>query len=222
MTFVIMSCSKEESPDHEKPGNAVNQAPSQPALLAPEDELYCTSDVLTFNWSPARDPQDDEITYKLEISLDEQFSDIFASKESSQTTNTISLNKGEIYYWRVLATDEAGNESSFSDTRIFFTEAEPTGNYLPSAPIQISPSEGENISKSAVTLEWSASDADEDLLLFDLYLGKSDEPEIFVENLNTNSYRVDLESQSTYYWRVVVKDEQGGNTTGRLWSFETK
>ena len=61
---------------------------------------------------------------------------------------------------------------------------------------------------TTVTLQWTASDADtSDILTYDVYFGTENQPTIV--------------TSATYYWKIVVKDNKGGQTIGQVWIFTT-
>ena len=220
-TLALLSCSAEDRPAPPEPVNE-NKAPSKPQLRAPEDHLFCTTNVQMFEWTEAIDPEEDEISYLLEVSTDENFNDIFFTVETNNFSNSVDLEKGKNYYWRVSAEDAKGNKSPFSDLRRLYTEGEATLNFLPSAPVLVSPDDGGSVTGSSVAQKWSAEDADGDELLYDLYFGKTNEPALVAENLKTPAFEVNPEPGNTYYWKVVVKDGHDGKTTGKTWSFVTE
>ena len=61
------------------------------------------------------------------------------------------------------------------------------------------------------------------MLTYDVYLGTANPPTIKVaENRTTPVYEAtSLQAATQYYWRVVVKDNKGGATTGQVWNFRT-
>jgi hypothetical protein len=75
-----------------------------------------------------------------------------------------------------------------------------------------------------VNLEWNASDVDaSDVLTYDLYWG-TDRTNLQNSKLNhsTKTHQLTtLAANTTYYWKVVVKDGKGGETIGQIWSFKT-
>ncbi len=71
----------------------------------------------------------------------------------------------------------------------------------------------------------TASDPDGNAVLYDMYLGTEQTPtNLYVENLTTANFNVtnQLSFSETYYWRVVAKDNQGGETSSTVYSFTTK
>ena len=73
------------------------------------------------------------------------------------------------------------------------------------------------------TLEWNASDVDtSDALTFDVYFGTANPPTEKIGNNQTEkTLDVDLVSSTDYFWKVVVKDNYGGEAVGQIWNFKT-
>ena len=73
------------------------------------------------------------------------------------------------------------------------------------------------------TLEWNASDVDtSDALTFDVYFGTDNPPTEKIGNNQTmKTLDLDLVSSTNYYWKVVVKDNSGGESIGQVWNFKT-
>ena len=57
-----------------------------------------------------------------------------------------------------------------------------------------------------------------------MYLDTNENPTTLVsENQSDNTYNAtNLVASSTYYFKVVVKDGNGGISIGQVWSFKTK
>ncbi|WP_160114309.1 hypothetical protein [Aquimarina sp. AU119] len=71
----------------------------------------------------------------------------------------------------------------------------------------------------------TANDPDGDTVVYDMYLGTEQAAtNLYVANLTTTSFNVtnQLNFSETYYWRVVAKDNQGGETSSTVYSFTTK
>lgn len=123
---------------------------------------------------------------------------------------------------KVKASDSAGNESEYSDPQTFFTEPDAGVNTIPNAPLLTSPSLGDSVSGTNITLDWDATDRDNDPLTFDLYFGDTNPPVLVSEDMNVSTFDVTISTNTTYYWRVVVKDDKQGATIGQIWNFRTE
>jgi hypothetical protein len=87
----------------------------------------------------------------------------------------------------------------------------------------VSPTNDATITGTTTTLKWTGSDVDlNDVLSFDVYLGTELNPTIkVVDNKTVTSFEATLQATNTYYWKVVVRDNKGGETRGQVWSFKT-
>lgn len=97
------------------------------------------------------------------------------------------------------------------------------GNHPPGMPIVLSPQDQSTNQSTTVTLSWSCSDPEGDPLLFDVFFGNTNPPTTLIaSNLQNQTYvRSGLDTSTTYYWRVVAKDNHLGFTSGPIWSFRT-
>jgi fibronectin type 3 domain-containing protein len=88
----------------------------------------------------------------------------------------------------------------------------------------VAPNIDEVITGADVTLSWTASDVDNDALTYDVYLDTEINPVAKVsENQTETTFNVtNLISGTTYYFKVVVKDNNGGVTVGQVWRFITQ
>lgn len=216
----LVSCSSDNG---DMPANA---APSVPALVYPSDNLLCTENAITFEWSASTDAENNNVLYKFQVATDNQFSQGVINKQTASTEVAITLEKGESYYWRVLAFDSENAQSDYSPTYSFYTEGEPVSNHLPFLPELVSPGYDATIAGSSAILNWTASDPDaDDILSYDVYLDTVNPPaNKVVENAAETSLDVSSKVQpsTVYYWQVVVKDDKGGETQGQVWTFTTE
>ncbi|MGY5355619.1 hypothetical protein [Wenyingzhuangia sp. IMCC45467] len=214
----LFSCSSDEEETITIPDG--NIAPDIPLLVYPSNNLVCIENVLKFQWSPVIDPEGSLVNYEIQIARDNIFTEIVSTLKTSNTTLDISLFRGVMYYWRVKAIDDEKASSDYSEVYNFYTEDEGELNYLPFAPTLIFPENNSELIEDSVTLNWSAEDADDDVLVYDIYLGtdKAD-LQIIAENLSEVKYDAVLNTKTSYYWKVVAKDGKGGSTISQVWSF---
>lgn len=200
-----------------------NQAPEKVGSLAyPTNNLLCTTNILNFEWSAATDPDGDAVSYVLEISETNDFSTLKESLTVSGTTRTVTLEKGVAYYWRVKVVDSKNASSEYSSTYQFYTEGIGQTNHLPFSPELVSPELNASLNGASTILEWNASDVDNDPLTYDVYFDTNTAPTTKVgDNQTAKTLSVDLSASTTYYWKVVVKDDKGGQAIGQVWSFTT-
>lgn len=209
---------------NEPVGEPQNTAPSIPSLVNPTNSKLCINNSVTFEWAASTDAEKNTIVYQLQIASDNLFAQIVKTIEGTTTIQTVDLEKGKAYYWRVKATDSKNAASNYSTTYSFYTEGIALSNHVPFLPQLVRPLLNSTIVGTTATLEWTASDADvTDILSYDVYCGVDNPPTSKVGSaITTTSFNVtSLLPTKNYYWKVVVKDNKGGETIGQIWEFKT-
>ena len=199
-----------------------NKTPSIPVLMAPVNNLLCTDNTVTFNWGSSLDLDGDTINYTMQIATDNLFLQIVLDTNIKETKTTFTLDKGKAYYWRVKATDSKNESSSFSSIFQFYTEGIASENHSPFSPGLVSPKLSSVVQITTATLEWTASDVDNDTLVYDIFFGTQNPPlQKFSANQSETILNVEVASSKEYFWKVVVKDSKGAQSIGQVWNFKT-
>lgn len=126
--------------------------------------------------------------------------------------------------------NDEGNRDTSNDED---NEDEPTGggdendddeeNRAPTALSMVSPSNGATgVNPAGVTLQYTALDPDGDALQFTVKLDTTNPPPTTAcTDAGTSCPTGELETDTTYYWRVTVNDPLGLSVAGPVWSFTT-
>jgi hypothetical protein len=96
--------------------------------------------------------------------------------------------------------------------------------YSPYVPTNPSPGEGASgIGLLSPVLSWTGGDPDSgDTVIYDFYFGRSDPPKLKATDLADTTYVLgNLNCYTTYYSKIVARDNHGAETEGPLWSFTT-
>ncbi|KQC28664.1 hypothetical protein [Flagellimonas eckloniae] len=226
--LTFQACSKTdggENPDNvQQPDptpEPVNTAPTIPNLIFPTNGLLCSDNPLEFSWNSSTDKEGGAISYEIELAEDNEFENIIEKTTVSETKVTFALEKGVQLNWRIRAKDSEGEYSSYSSSWNFYTEGEGIINYLPFSPALINPKAFSKVEGNMVQLEWTSSDVDEDSLLYDIYFGDTTPPGLLQENSEDSTYEISINQDKTYYWKIVVKDGNGGESIGDIWIFKS-
>jgi hypothetical protein len=216
ISLLFISCSGGDE-------DSESDTPTVPVLTLPADNKLCVDNTVNFEWKQSKDKNKSEIIYRIEIALDNQFTEIVETGESYSNSQDIELNKNTAYYWRIKATNNEGLSSAYSKTRKFYTSGDAVVNHLPFSPELVSPVLNTTLSTTTASLKWNATDADEnDVLTYDVYFGTVNPPVTKISgNHATKTIDVTLQPTKEYFWRVVVKDNAGGETVGQIWSFKS-
>ncbi len=101
-----------------------NDPPSVPTLNNPSDNQGATTTTPVFSWAPSTDPEDEAITYEIEVK-DAAGTIVGTVTGVSGTVTSVSaeLTNRATYTWRARATDASGAASDFSPENTFTVNA---------------------------------------------------------------------------------------------------
>jgi len=173
-------------------------------LYYPSDGTTITTSTVTLSWS-GDDDDGDELTYDVYFDTNPNPKTLVADDGTEETYDTGELESGTSYYWKVIVSD--GRDETESGTWSFTVDLSP--NAVPEVQLTAL-SEGDTVQSDSVVLKWGGNDEDDDSLSYDVYLDTTPNPTKKVAvGLTEEFYEVTgLEEGTTYYWKVVVKDEQ--------------
>jgi hypothetical protein len=191
-----------------------NLPPSQPILNLPLDEAYSLTNVVELSWYNATDPNAqtdfDTVTYLLEVFNDSLLTEIYYRNDSipelnSPTSHNLTVSEEITLYWRVLATDNSGLNSSFSETRETGTDltAPTTFNLL-------TPANGTSTTDNTPSLSWTSS-TETNLDNYTVELSTSSN--YIIPNYTEKATSTTFSNWSTqlpadtYFWKVVAYDK---------------
>lgn len=216
ISFLFISCSNTGD-------DSTDTAPIAPTLIAPANNILCLDNSVSFQWNIPVDVNNNTTSYQIQIAKDNQFSQIVKSADGISNSHTITLEKNTAYYWRIKATDNQSLLSEYSATFKFYTAGEAVINHLPFLPELVFPTANSILSTTTAKLSWTAIDVDKtDILVYDVYFGTVNPPTSKIsENLLLPTFDVTLNPSKEYFWKVVVKDNKGGETIGQTWKFKT-
>jgi len=133
-------------------------------------------------------------------------------------TDYASLESNTTYNWYVVAVDEFDNRAT--STIWTFT----TLNHSPVVSL-LGPLDGATDLTDGIKLSWQGEDPDDEMLYYDVYLGTTEElndENIVLASATSTSYVFSsYKGNSTYYWKVQVRDEHEGVANSDVWSFST-
>ena len=143
---------------------------------------------------------------------------VSGSKSYQNVEYTLTgLTSGKTYYFQLKGSNSVG--SAEGDILSFQTNSQP--NNPPSKPTNPSPANGATNVATSGNFTWSCSDADGDIIKYRIYLGTSSSNLSFYKSSTTALCGFEnLESGTTYYWRVDPYDNED-TTTGNTWHFTT-
>jgi|GEM_PF-6252635 len=188
--------------------------PTVPILLTPADSSANEPLYPILSWSKSTNAQ----FYRLQVATDQLFNNlIFDDSIISQTYYQVGqLGYNIKYFWRVNAKDSAG--SSNWSTVWYFT----TQNNSSNVPVLVSPTDGSNNQPLSVACMW---DTISNASVYNLQLSTSPDFSSIVFNdstgVNTSEVVGNLNSSTSYFWRVRAKVSSGWGEFTSTWRFTT-
>lgn len=185
--------------------------PSLPILQSPTTGIYINTRTPTLTWAASTDATSGVNHYDIQISTTSNFTGPTTTSYTSTTTSytlTTALTADGLFYWHVMATDNAGNASAWSTNSNFNVDS-----VAPGTPGLSSPLNGANLTSLTVNFSWTAvTDSGSGLANYEIQVGTANPPTApysFSNAPTTNSTSTTLSADGTYYWRVRAKDTAG-------------
>lgn len=212
--FLLTLCRKWNNP-HDP---VANRPPLPPRLLYPDSGARDIDTSVVLRWTCSDPDSLDTLKYFIYLGISPP-PPLFDSGIADTFYHPLNLNVLASYYWRVVARDRFG-ETAGSPVWRFSTAKANNFPFIPSNPTPDSGAVGQFV---RITLSWSGGDPDPgDTVYYDIYLGTSSPPPLLVQNHTQTRYTPNrLKYDSTYYWRIVARDQRGATVSGPIWQFRT-
>jgi hypothetical protein len=196
-------------------------APSKAFLVAPAKDAPCTTganatatqSAVSFNWQKADNADSYEIDIKNLLTGDIQ------SQPTSAAQVSVTLSLNTPYSWYIVSKSNTSAQTAQSDTWKFYNSGPGVTSYAPFPADLVSPALGDAVTKGTVTLKWSGSDADNDIVSYDVYFGSAQPVTLFKNDVTVQHIDVQVSGSTTYYWKIVTKDSKGNSSISGTFHF---
>ncbi|HEY0667793.1 MAG TPA: hypothetical protein VGD22_06430, partial [Sphingobacteriaceae bacterium] len=97
--------------------------------------------------------------------------------------------------------------------------------YAPFPAEILSPAMGQVVTpiSGKITLDWEGSDVDGDIINYDVYIGTGSTPALLKEKLTASVLSdVSVNSNTTYYWKIITRDSKGNTSDTGVHQFKVK
>lgn len=152
--------------------------------------------------------------------------DLLTGTNSIFTTNKnvyiATLSRNTPYAWDVTAQGATSDKTSKSAIWKFYNAGDGVISYAPFPADHLTPTINQTVTaiNGKITLSWTGSDTDNDILNYDIYLGTSTSPSLFKkEVLASKLENVELTGKLTYYWKVITRDKTGNTSESDMIRF---
>jgi len=216
ISIITLSCN-----DDDDTAGIVIESPTAATLIFPENNTVCnegtivseTETEVLFQWQEGINTS----SYVLKINN--------LNEGTSRNINTLSTEfsirilRGTPYSWSVKSVGSDGNESTESAVWSFYNAGLPVENHAPFPATVVSPQSGSSINQGMISLEWQASDVDNDIASYTVFFDTVNPPITEVGTMSSTTTEVSISSGLVYYWRVITTDEIGNASTSQVFQF---
>ena len=228
LAFLVFGCSKSSNgtdPNGENPddGNGNEETISGVKLYFPQENMLCnegtnltpTESTVYFEWRA--NGADNYI-----ITIENLSTGNVIQRETNEDIIPITIQRATAYKWFVESV--LGSTTEQSDTWQFYNAGPGAQSYAPFPAEIVSPSMAESLPiTNIVTLQWTASDVDDDIAGFDVYFGTNETAsDVHASNINTTEATVSVVSGTIYYWKIITKDALGNTSDSGVFQFRVQ
>jgi len=203
------------------PNEPQNNPPDTPIYQSPANRARNIDINTALSWE-CSDPDGDPLTYDIYFGM-ESSPNVIETDYTGTSYTPGPLECESTYYWKIVARDDKG-EITEGETWCFKT-IEPTQNTPPNKPSNPSPiDKAEDGNIENIILSWNCNDPDGDQCSYDVYWGLKDLIKITSSKITSSTHTIDntIDYETTYYWQIIAYDNNGGITSGPIWSLTTK
>jgi hypothetical protein len=216
MLSLFIRCGKKDDP--KPPGQVELVFPERNSECTTGQSLGATTSRVTFRWQEAKNVN----TYELRVTNINTGSTQTIS--TAATSANLPIEKGVPFSWQVRSRNNQVEQSISSLVWNFYNSGFNT-SFAPFPADIISPRMSQRVFKdinNEITLSWSASDLDDDISNFEVYLSTESPPEDLVATLAPDALeqKVSVAPNTVYYWSVITKDTEGNATSSGIYTFK--
>ncbi len=220
---VLLNCSGGDDggggtpePEPQKPVAATLSFPNQNSECTEGMNITDTNSTVLFKWNASAN------TNSYELVLKNLESGVSTTHTATTNEKSIELLRATPYSWYIVSKSNEVTDTAKSGTWKFYNAGAGVVNYTPFPATAVAPANNTNIAVAAsITLEWSASDVDNDIATYDVYFAISGETLNELSSGLTSMSRagVSISSGISYEWYVITTDEHGNNSTSETFEF---
>jgi hypothetical protein len=213
---LVVGCKKKDDP--QPPGQVELVFPEQNSECTTGQSLGATTSRVTFRWEEAKNVQ----TYELRVTNINTGSTQTIS--TAATSANLPIEKGVPFSWQVRSRNNQVEQSISSLVWNFYNSGSNT-SFAPFPADIISPRMSQRVFKdinNEITLSWSASDLDDDIVNYEVYLSTENPPANLEATLPAGvlEQKISVAPNTVYYWSVITKDAEGNATSSGIYTFK--
>jgi len=215
--IIIAGCGKNSTNSIADPTAVTLTFPAQNSACTTGTVISATQSTIVFTWNSASNADSYEIDIK----------NLLTSTIVTQTVTTnqytATLLRDTPYSWYVVSKSNSSSTTAKSDVWKFYNAGLGTISHPPFPADALTPTFGQNVTATAgaIKLSWAGSDPDNDIAGYDVYFGTTATPALSKANVTDMFLNgVSVTSGTTYYWKVITKDNQGNTSDSGVFQFK--
>ncbi|WP_297765051.1 hypothetical protein [uncultured Muriicola sp.] len=223
--LLLVSCGGGDDPAPEPPPPVVVVRPSAAVLVFPDNNTECNEgtvlndnqSTVTFRWTDAENAD------SYELNLKNLANNSSTSTNANNNSIELTILRGTPYEWFVVSKATGTSSTATSPTWKFYNQGPGVENYAPFPAEAVSPARGATVAASGtITLEWTGSDVDNDLVEYEIFFGTDDTALSLIGSTIDNSLDTSINANTVYYWRVLSIDSQGNTSQSEIFEFRVQ
>ncbi|HEY0054014.1 MAG TPA: hypothetical protein VGB63_01550 [Pedobacter sp.] len=198
--------------------------PTASELMVPAQNETCNTGIIISNteskvllkWSTSAN------TTNYELHIKDMLTTTSEMYQVTGTEHEVSLTRSTPYSWYVISKSDKSIATAKSAIWKFYNGGPGQISHPPFPADLTGPTIGQIFPSgtSTVTLDWDGSDVDNDIAVYDIYFGTTNNPAIKTSNLTTSILNnVEVSPNSVYYWKVITKDSKGNSSDSGVSEF---
>ncbi len=212
----VLGCKKPKKVD--PPTKAVLSLPSNNEACTSGTIVSTTLSSIVFKWAASQNAESYELSIK----------NLETGVTTTQTTTaaelSVTLARNTPYSWTVKSISSKTSTTAQSDTWKFYNVGEALTSYAPFPAEIVTPKMAQRMTPVAgkISLDWTGSDVDSDIANYDIYLGTTTSPTLLKANqVDSALPDVAVNAGTTYYWKVITRDNKGNTSDSGIFIFYT-
>ena len=217
-TILLLGCGKGSNPTPQPvtPGQVSLTFPLQNSACTTGTVLSNTQSSITFTWNVSTN------TDSYEVDIKNLLTSTVITQTATTNQLTVTLSRNTPYSWYVISKTAKSANISQSATWKFYNSGLGVTSHPPFPADVVAPLFGQSLAATTTTnLSWTGSDADSDIVGYDVYFGTSTTPPLLKSNVTDMFLNgVTVASGNTYYWKITTKDSQGNTSDSDVFQFK--
>jgi hypothetical protein len=194
--------------------------PNGVLLVFPDEDTLCNEgtdltpaeSTVFFEW----EPNDNAESYTLTI--ENLSTGSITQYETEDFIFPATIERADPFRWFV--NYDFQGETKESAIWNFYNAGPGVQTYAPFPAEIISPSMAQTmVATNSVTLIWTSSDVDDDIVGYDVYFGTNNPPILNSSDITANQLTLPVSLGTFYFWNVVTKDSAGNTSEPGVYQF---